>query len=667
MIQPIEQPQIELEVQSDHIAQLTKATPIAAVAELIWNALDADAQLVEVKLNRNGLDEIDEVIVIDDGSGISLDRAGSAFKDIGGSWKRGLKCSSDKGRNLHGKEGKGRLKAFTLGQIAKWETIYTGEDKQRKQYTITGRFEDIKHWGLTPETISSQKYTGTRVVITNTHKGVSSLTQTDKAVAYLARTFAPYMKQYKGVSIEYDGQKIDPVSTVASSNQYSLNAIKVGEDIFTATLQVIEWKPKITDADRKLCLCTEDGFSLRELDVGIRPGQEFVFTAYISSKLFEVMHENGQLELFDMTKDSPALSLVEDARTKLKSHFRDKKSKTAEDLIQTWKSEGIYPFSDSEKSPVDLVKKQVFDICAVNVNEYLPDFQKGDSRGRKFTLRMLKEALESNPGALEKIFNEVLSLPVKKQNELANLLERTSLSAIIEASKKISDRLTFLSSLELLVFDHESKGLLKERSQLHKIIEAETWIFGEEYGLSSSDEELTGVLKKHLPKLHPSEKAKKIKRDDGRKAILDLMLSSKIPSGYKGYREFLVVELKRPSQKVDLTVKAQIESYGIAVKNDEQFDKATTRWTFIAISNEITDEASESVNQPALPRGFFHDKDNCRIGLMSWSEVIQRARTRLELYKDQLNLRISHDDKIKYLNENFKNLLPQPLIAETEK
>jgi hypothetical protein len=44
---------------------------------------------------------------------------------------------------------------------------------------------------------------------------------------------------------------------------------------------------------------------------------------------------------------------------------------------------------------------------------------------------------------------------------------------------------------------------LKERSQRHKILETNTWIFGEEFNLWASGRGLTTVLKVHKEKLDP--------------------------------------------------------------------------------------------------------------------------------------------------------------------
>ena len=203
-------------------------------------------------------------------------------------------------------------------------------------------------------------------------------------------------------------------------------------------------------------------------------------------------------------------------------------------------------------------------------------------------------------------------MPKERQNELADRLQYTTLSSIIEASKLVADRLLFLAGLQEVLFRPETKRDLRERSQLHRMLESETWIFGEEYLLTSSDENLNTVLHKHLATLRPElakkkrGKSKPVERDDGTQAVIDLMLAREVPAYAQTRREFLVVELKRPSQKIDLDVQRQILGYAMAVAVDERFDTQNTFWTFLAVSNEMTPDAQRTVRQE------LHDL--CRLG-----------------------------------------------------
>lgn len=111
------------------------------------------------------------------------------------------------------------------------------------------------------------------------------------------------------------------------------------------------------------------------------------------------------------------------------------------------------------------------------------------------------------------------------------LLERVSLEAVVGAFKLVTDRLDFLKGLELLVFDPVSQEQLAERAQLHRILAAHTWIFGEEFNLTVDDKGLTKVLQAHLHLLGTkTNEVTPVRREDGSVGIVDLMLSRTMPS-----------------------------------------------------------------------------------------------------------------------------------------
>ena len=96
--------------------------PILAAAELIWNAVDADANRVDVILHDDALGGLSSIEVADNGHGIPYAEAEDLFSRFGGSWKQGGHRSHEQRRILHGKEGRGRFRAFALGRVVDWNT-----------------------------------------------------------------------------------------------------------------------------------------------------------------------------------------------------------------------------------------------------------------------------------------------------------------------------------------------------------------------------------------------------------------------------------------------------------------------------------------------------------------------------------------------------------------
>ena len=109
---------LQLKAQQDALqkAAMTR-DPVRAVAEFVWNALDADASEVYVEFDRNGLDGIEGIAIRDNGHGITAERANVDFDNWGGSWKR-KRARTDGNRAFHGKEGQGRLRFFSLADRA---------------------------------------------------------------------------------------------------------------------------------------------------------------------------------------------------------------------------------------------------------------------------------------------------------------------------------------------------------------------------------------------------------------------------------------------------------------------------------------------------------------------------------------------------------------------
>ncbi|MEK7889165.1 ATP-binding protein [Burkholderia contaminans] len=652
---------IHVDAKPDHLASLARGKPVMAIAELIWNALDADADRVRVSVVENDLGNPVAIEVVDNGVGITIDEAESAFGSLGGSWKREHRVTARTSKKMHGRNGKGRFKAFALGQYVEWDSVYLDDNDARQHFVIKGRsdrLQDFEIGKVSDAPVGRSR--GTRVRIDSMHEAFGILSSEGSATRQLAEIFALYLRNYPATEIIYRDERIDPTSVQKSHQSIPLPAfIAADGSKVRAVLEIVEWS--FAKKERRICLCDSEGFALHEVEAGIRPGSEFNFTAYIRSEYIAKLNHENILALDELDPD--LRRLADSARAQLRAHFRRRKAEAASELVQQWKDEGIYPFAGDATDSLEMARREVFDICALNVHQYLDSFREGRPKDRQFTLRMLKTALDENPESLKRILSDVLDLPKERQTELADLLQYTTLSSIIEASKMVADRLQFLVGFQELLFRPDSKRSLRERSQLHRMLENETWLFGEEYLLTSSDENLNTVLRKYLAKLRPTgKKARRrddpVVRDDGTQAVIDLMLAREVPAYAKTRREFLVVELKRPSQKIDLEVQAQIQSYALAVASDERFDSQNTDWTFIAISNEMTPEAARTVRQQGKPYGFFHEEDNLRIGLATWAEVLAASRARLEAFRSKLDYTATNDQGVALLHSKYARYLP---------
>ena len=302
---------IYVQAQADHIESLFRGSPLSAIEELVWNALDADAREVKIDLITNALGGVEAVRVTDDGTGIDLLNADHTFGNLGGSWKRTGKGTEFAGRRLHGRHGRGRFKAFALGLNVEWRTT-TKVGGELLSYKLSGTADKPGVFDL--EDAPTGPATGTEVYITNVRVTVDSLLDAGETVQNLAAKFALYLKSYPDVRIYFNGLPVTPVIVQKRTTDYKLTIANGAE----AKLEVIEWKRKFVGSGR-LVFAGPDGFQLHEQPAGVRSGTGASFTAYLIAPRFPTLAAENALVMDEL---NPEVRLYLDETKKvLKAHF----------------------------------------------------------------------------------------------------------------------------------------------------------------------------------------------------------------------------------------------------------------------------------------------------------------------------------------------------------
>lgn len=650
---------IKVIAKPDHIESLSESNAVQAIAELIWNGFDAEAKIVSVEFDFNELEGIEVIKVVDSGNGISFKQATSCFGSIGESWKKEQKYNFSV--PLHGQNGKGRFKAFSLGQNIVWNTFYK-EDGKLFNYKILGNKNNISEFKVTPATEHNFESTafGTQVTISNLLKNQSYLIS-EKAIHQFIKLFAVFLTEFPHLTLSYNGIKINPKDVQVHTKEYDLSEIFEHITFHPIKLTIIEWA---IDTDRVINFCSDKGISLHELDLKQKiKAKGFNFTSYLKSKYLQELHDNNILALGDLSNDLKPI--LEESIATIKDHFRKRLADKNIAIVDQWKQEKIYPFETLEnQSPILKAEQEIFDILAVNVQTFLPSFEKADVKSKKFMFKLLAQAITQNPESVQRIINEVLILKKEDQDKLAELLENTSLSSIISSATIVANRLNFLDGLENLLFNKETKKIFTERDQLHKLLENEAWLFHEEFALSMSEQRLEAVLSKHLKLLGNRddhlEDNSPVLLSDGRTGRIDLMLS-KANQPREGQFDYLIVELKRPSVKINDEVIAQIKKYAYAVAEDERFKGVPAKWTFIAISNEFDSYAKREANQRNRTLGQIHDDAelNITIYIKTWAEVIGNARSKLQFINKHLSYEANNETSQRYFQETYEKFIPK--------
>lgn len=648
-----------VEIQPDFLERQAKAAPIAAVSELIWNGLDADATEITVDLESDQLGALKRIIVTDNGLGMSHAEAPTFFRNLGGSWKRHGARTKQRNRQLHGQEGRGRFKAFALGSAVDWRCTYA-RDGKLFQYEITILENEIRQVRIGDETeVSESAPTGVTVIVSDLKRNFGSL-KPENSIQEFSEIFAIYLKDYRDIAIIISGERIDPTTSIAKTWNGPLTSVADDEENqHSVALEVIEWRRQ---TKRALYLCNEQGFPLSQVEARFHVG-DFQFSAYIKSSLVSALQKDNRLELAEMV---PALvTVTEEARRKIKEIFRERASERAKLVVDDWKARNLYPYDGEAASQIERARRQLFDIVAVTVQEATPDAADIPRHQMALHLRMLRHAIERSPTELQRILDEVLRLPKRKQKQLADLLDETDLSGIISAAAMVTDRLKFLQGLRIILFDHEAKERLRERSQLHKILETNTWIFGEEFNLWASDRELTTVLKAHKEKLDPDlvvdEPVKLLTRKRG---IVDLMLSRAQKRHRADDYEHLVVELKAPKVKLTSKELTQIKDYALSVARDDRYHRVKgVKWHFWLVSDSYDDFVqSEIASGPDPDRRLINRGPNFSIGVKTWGEILAENNARLQFVKEALEHNADDGKALTFLEEKHREFLEGVIV-----
>lgn len=652
---------VNVEITQEHFDRSIKGSPKEAVKELIWNACDADAKNIEVSFDYDGIagaESVSDIYVKDDGHGIAIDRIEEYF----GKYGRSQKTYSDKspgGRIYHGKLGQGRYKSLAAGNFLDWDSVFRDESGTllRCEIHINSASRMNISYSETAEKAESE-HTGTIVHIHGIPDEkigfITKMAEPMETIPDLLATFAPYLLAYTDITIKYNGVTVDPAQQIKSQEDQELVYEEDGKEPIKARLSAITWKEAQFN---KLYICGSSGVVYAEMDY--TPLKRTSTSLYLMGDLFEQMHRDNTLA---MGNTNPAYAYFEEEAKKFaRALVGEQEEEDAAVEIARIKEEGIYPYDGEPEDDMKKAERDVFDVFAVQVNRAVPQLKSSSRQTKKLTYRLMREAINTNPASIKTILTEVFNLTQQQQDDLAELLTHTSLPDIIDTAKTVSDRLVFLQVLEEMVYNDSVGKAIKERTQFHKVLLKELWIFGEKYTLGTSDQSLRNLLKAHLNCLGRDELTPEIPPEavEDLTCIPDLCLFQQICPSYENF-EHLVIELKRPTLTLTLKEMDQIRDYALTVAENPMFDKTRTKWHFVLLGQRLDQHVQRALRNQTVGEGNFYNADNVSISVFEWSKIIQDNKLKYEYLRRKLNHQLSSDPNFAsdYLRTKHAELFP---------
>ena len=634
---------------SERLLTVARKAPVKALAEAVWNALDVGADHVWIEFEYTPLEAIQTITVRDDGAGMNQQRAGVGFGEYGDSWKRRIDARTHNDRTVHGQRGQGRYDILNLGLSARWESVAEQVDGTPGLIEIELHASAPLNYEITdPRPISGP--TGTTLRIANVTEAADKELNRDELADMLAADFALYLRRYPTVQILVRGVPVDPSSIHLPPVDLTVAVDGVDEPV---AVTFIEWKRKLTGTQR-IYLCDANGAALLDVPADLRH-RDLQFTGHICWNGFKAHDTSAHLAV--LGGDDLGARVYNAGRAAIGEYLAQRSVERQSEVVEDWKADQSYPYRTEPATVPEQVIRKAFDIV---VSAATPVLTKMNVEQRRFSMRMMRVAVETDPSAVQRVLREVLRLPEERVQEMAALFDRTTLESIITTTHSVLNRLDFLAGLRLMVFDPASKKATAERRQLHKILEREAWLFGDEWTLTASDEALRRVLVKHLHLLGEDVAYDDVMpqaQEDGQLLIPDLVLSGSV-STYSKSHEYLVVELKRPSVRLGKEELDQIEGYAIAISDDDQFNQPGVSWDFWLIGNNYDAYIKRKLATPGNPHGCALIDPKFRVHVRTWAEILDDAEHRHRYIQRALDSTSTEQDGLAYLNRVHQHLLP---------
>jgi hypothetical protein len=146
-------------------------------------------------------------------------------------------------------------------------------------------------------------------------------------------------------------------------------------------------------------------------------------------------------------------------------------------------------------------------------------------------------------------------------------------------------------------------------------------------------------------------KGAKGRKPDGKVGRIDSFMGRLVPHGNENHREFMLIELKRPSLTIGRKELDQLEDYVNSILAQPDFVSTSTNWNFYLVTSEYDDVVKERTTQENRPAGLFIDKPNHKVWVKSWAELLRDAAGRLKFVQDQLRIEVSTDEIEKRIAE----------------
>lgn len=618
---------------------------VTAIGELVANGFDADATLVEVEVERNELGCPTSVIICDNGTGMTRSDLESRFCIVG------VEPLSKAGPGCFSRLGVGRFAAHRIGTLSRWASVSENQDGSRVRISFTLGASDGGKLKVTEESVSDATPKGTAVEIVNLRDQDPEALNPAAISAELQSEFCSYLLGNPDRRISVEGEMLDVNGLVESREVETIpESEKIPEE---ATLQHLMLTHSIERSrfPAPLLFCGR-GRTVATAELEQTPSPSYL--GLVECAYLDTVVAANREALIEMDEGFTSLRAAAIERVgQFRLRYREQMRRQ---FIERARQQDFYPFRTAPADPIASVRRDVYDVVLEKVNESV-NLEAMTKKQQAVIFRLLERSLDNED--LLQVLQQLLDLSDEEMETFRRVLEHTTLGSIIRLTSEVTARLSFLDVLHELVYGDVAKHL-KERSQLHKILEPHCWLFGQQFHMASSDRSFRTVIRKHrkLAGLTDIDEAG-LDEISGIDDIPDLFLCATRDYVPDPKHHHALVEIKSPSVSLGSKERDQVRRYAQTILDSHEFDKTSTRWDVFLVSAKATKEIERDRTQKARPHGLLWEWDNMTVWAFEWSELITRAKEEMHLVREHLQRKSQELSISEYLRENFPDVLGQ--------
>lgn len=610
--------------------------PFDAFNEYIWNAIDAGAKNINIKIKKDSK-YIKELSIIDDGCGIDYEHLN---KKLFGKFNTSQKTEEKEPIHSlpHGEKGFGRFAFIKFANDVTWNTVYEEDSNNNYEYSIKITKNSLDSYKPTAKKKTNKK-TGTEVIFNfESMKECGALT-CNEPNDILSKLKENLCLEFCWI-VELLDIKISINNKLLEYEQYKDPTI-LEKDIKIATekfdIKFIKWKQQLKNQSSRYYLKNSKN---QEVFVGTttlnNKGDDFFHSIYITSEYFDdfsILKTKGEKTYQELIKFID--KYLKDKRKPYIKQFADNK-------FEKFEKEKILPsFNKFEEK----VKKPLYEQAVKEVISFAPSLvsTKTNNSQVKVLLQLINRLLDDDKS--RDTLYDILSVLLDDENkeyldELKRLLDNYGLKNILGTIKLIEDR---LATIQLLGDMNDNNEFYCDESDLQKQIENHFWIFGEEYHLMLCAEEDDFTKLRNIYVTQVLEKNKKeYEQVKVSQRQVDLFICGIMSEGHKTNRN-LIIEIKHPDKNINFGNFRQIEDYSrIINKTDGLNNPDRDKWDFVLLCKNITEKDKKDFDERFIDSfsGLIHDNQkNIRIFVKKWSDLLRDVEDRLKCMKDKLNVK----------------------------